>query len=301
MKKIISKVLAVALSLIMTAGTLTMLPAATVGASAEAVEELKLESGVQKDTSKTSVSTRTRKYTNTYSYTKKITLKNSKGKIIKASSSRTAKVSDKTTTRTTTTKYTYYQETLIVKERTVVTDKYTKGSTRKVRTTKIITTETYKAKAYAATEKIKAKTAARVDANVIKAFNDLGYRVKADLKFPGGWYDTQTRLIATSDDYTTIYHELGHFIGFVGGGDGANFTSIYNAEKSKYYEKATKSYASQNQREFFASCYELYVKDNKNMKAKMPKTYAHIQKIIARINDERVAKIKSVYKAVWKD
>ena len=37
------------------------------------------------------------------------------------------------------------------------------------------------------------------------------------------------------------------------------------------------------------------------MKAKMPKTYAHIQKIIARINDERVAKIKSVYKAVWKD
>ena len=67
MKKIISKVLAVALSLIMTAGTLTMLPAATVGASAEAVEELKLESGVQKDTSKTSVSTRTRKYTNTYS------------------------------------------------------------------------------------------------------------------------------------------------------------------------------------------------------------------------------------------
>ncbi len=304
MRSFVSKISAVVLSIVITAGALPMLPGAAVGAKAEDVEELSLTPltwSDLKDTSKTTVSTRTKTSTKTVSSTKNITLKNSKGKVVKSSSTKTTKVSDKTKSKTNTVKYTYFQETTTVKTRTIITDKYTKGLTKKVRTTKVTTTTTVKKKAYAATEKLKAKTAARIDANIVKAFNDLGYRVKADLNFPGGWYDTKARLVAISDDSNTIYHEIGHFVGFVGAGDGSSFTSIYNAEKSKYYKKSDKSYATQSQSEFFASCYALYVTDNANLKAKMPKTYAHIKKTIGAITDERVAKIQKVYKVLWKD
>lgn len=98
-----------------------------------------------------------------------------------------------------------------------------------------------------------------------------------------------------------IYHELGHFVGFIAGNVDRNneFLAIYSREKDNY-TKLNKPYVCQNSSEFFAECYGLYITDPAYLKKNLPYSYNYIIQSIRKIDKTRVAKVKEAYAPYWK-
>ena len=107
-----------------------------------------------------------------------------------------------------------------------------------------------------------------------------------------------------SNDYlcnAVLYHELGHFVGFIAGNVDRNneFLAIYSREKDNY-TKLSKPYVCQNSSEFFAECYGLYITDPAYLKKNLPYSYNYIIQSIRKIDKTRVAKVKEAYAPYWK-
>lgn len=245
----------------------------------------------QKNT-KTSKKTVTLKKPATKTYTSKLPNKTKK-------TSKTVKKNDVTTVKTDTTVLTQ------------ISEKYTKKSKKKQVTIKTITT--VKTTTTVLPKEVKRnnyevkidKIAPKIDTKVRNAFNDLGFKivVRSDVSY-SGYFSAKEKSITMNEknldaDSAVIYHELGHFVGFISGNydTSTDFKNIYNAE-SKLYSGYNKAYVTQNEAEYFAESVRDYITNPNTLLDQRPQTYKAIQTAFDKITTSQITKIKMVLKFI---
>ena len=244
----------------------------------------------KKTTKKTKMKKKAKKTATT---TKKSTKKSTKTK-----SSKTQKVKTNTkvaTTIKTSTKKNSKIKT--IKTTTVTTVTTTTTATKYYKTASSATT----ASAGTQTYKIRS-VAGRADARALNAFEKMGFtvEVKSTVAY-SGCFDAAKQTITLKQMNSTVYHELGHFVEFVGGTSSVKqaISNAYSKEKSKY-TAYNKSYVLQNSSEYFAESFKNYRENPSALKSSRPLTYSAIQQALNNITDTRVNTIMKVYSAVWK-
>ena len=215
-------------------------------------------------------------------------------------STRISRNSKKTVTTTTTVSYKYkykkgtrYRIKIIVTKKTTVTV-YNSASSSSGNASKSYITD------------LPASVQAKIG-YVAVAFQALNFKVKVDTSinnYAGRCNIAKQLITLRKEEYLTnhvIYHELGHFVGFMAGNVDRNneFLAIYNGEKDNY-TKLNKPYVCQNSSEFFAECYGLYITDPAYLKKNLPYSYNYIIQSIRKIDKTRVAKVKEAYAPYWK-
>lgn len=257
--------------------------------------------------------TTTTKKTTTKTTTKKTNMKTKAKK-----NSTTTKKSTKTTNKTKTTST--QQIKTNTKVVTTVTTKLKKNSKVKTVTTKVVTTvtttttvrasqtasntsntSTGNSNAAAGTYKVRS-VAPKTDARVLNAFEQIGCTVVVNPKVSySGCFDASARTITLKTLDGTVYHELGHFVEFVGGTATVKqqIAAAYNTEKSKYtaYNRA---YVLQNSSEYFAESFRNYCENPAALKASRPNTYNAIVSALNAMTSTRVNTLISVYSSVWR-
>ena len=246
-------------------------------------------------------------YTTPYDTTKTTTSTSTKTskKNVKMSS-KASKSSTKSKTSTST-KYTYSStKTTEVNKKIVttkkVTTKKTKGSKTKKVTTKVTTKTTTTTLYYFSGWLSVRQIAPRANANVLAAFETLGYKVKVDPTVNyNGCCSNADRLITLLRPTDVVYHEIGHFVSFVAGNacNTSEFKSIYSAEKNAV-TTANKNYVIQNSSEYFAESYRDYILNPTNLRNTRPRTYTAIVNAVNKITTEQVNKVKTLYAPIWR-
>ena len=145
--------------------------------------------------------------------------------------------------------------------------------------------------------------APKADASVLKAFENLEFKVEVNpTSSYSGYFSVKAHnIILKKSSGDTIYHELGHFVGWLAGNvdTSSEFTAIYNKEKEAL-DSANYKYLTQNSAEYFAESYKDYVLSPQKLQSSRPQTYEFVKKAVSRITDARVANIKTAYmKAYW--
>ena len=254
------------------------------------------------------------KTTKTNKTTKKVKLK--------AKSKKTYTKKGKAQKKTTTSKKVTSTETTTIKTETTtsLTSKFTKGSNINTQTTTVttVTTTTVQtnspasgavvvssvqtsAPAVSAGQVQIGSIAPMVDRRVASAYTTLGFTINIDPNVNySGVCDARTRSITLKKSGDTVYHELGHFLAFVAGNVDKSqaFNQVFAQEKDKYTEY-NKAYVLQNSSEYFAESFKNYTMNPGGLRASRPMTYAAIESALNSITDAQVAKVKTVYGAVW--
>lgn len=140
------------------------------------------------------------------------------------------------------------------------------------------------------------------DVRVLNAFEKIGCKVVVNPKVSySGCFDARSRTITLKKLDNTVYHELGHFVEFVGGTSAVKkvIASAYSAEKGKY-TAANKSYVLQSSSEYFAESFKNYCENPAALKQTRPMTYDAIVQALEATTDARVNTLLGVYKSVWK-
>ena len=163
---------------------------------------------------------------------------------------------------------------------TTTKTKYTKGSKTAKITTTVKTTITTTTLTLEHGEKDITSVAPNTKANPVKnLFKKLGYKVVIDptVNYTGYFSSANKSITLKKNDKTTIYHELGHFLGYRAGNVDRMpaFKKIYDEEKS-LYTASNKSYVLQNPSEYFAESYRNYIENEAKLKKERPKTYEAI-------------------------
>lgn len=265
----------------------------TIPASAEkAVTNTTWVSPVSKTIKKTKTSTKT-------------TTMKTKAK--KTTSSKKTNKSKKTSTASQTSKKKVVKEITVTK---TVTTKYTKGSKKAKVTTKTVTattTTTYKAKTvtnivYENGDQLDVnKIAPLADEVVRNAFQQVGMKMKINTGASYTGYTSMTQgviILKRADE--VVYHELGHFLSYMGGNycTTEKFKEIYEEEKAKF-TGYNSSYIRTTPYEYFAESYKDYVLNREELKNTRPKTYAAIVECLSKLTPETIAKQKYCLSIVW--
>ena len=141
------------------------------------------------------------------------------------------------------------------------------------------------------------------DSNVLAAYIEMGFKTEIRENYAySGYFSAANRSITLDRKSTAIYHELGHFVAWVAGNADtkAEFTAIYNAEKSKY-TGTNAGYLTKSSAEYFAESYRDYVLRKGQLKADRPKTYAYMVNCINKVTMAKAKAIKQAYeKSYWK-
>lgn len=145
--------------------------------------------------------------------------------------------------------------------------------------------------------------APRADANVLNAFENLEFKIEINpTSSYSGYFSVKAHnIILKKSSGDTIYHELGHFVGWLAGNvdTSSEFVAIYNKEKSAL-QSANYQYLTKSSAEYFAESYKDYVLSPQNLQSSRPETYEFVKNAVSRITDARVTNIKSAYmKAYW--
>ena len=145
--------------------------------------------------------------------------------------------------------------------------------------------------------------ASRADANVLNAFENLEFKIEINptSSYSGYFAIKAHNIILKKSSGDTIYHELGHFVGWLAGNvdTSSEFVAIYNKEKSAL-QSANYQYLTKSSAEYFAESYKDYVLSPQNLQSSRPQTYEFVKNAVSRITDARVTNIKSAYmKAYW--
>ena len=145
--------------------------------------------------------------------------------------------------------------------------------------------------------------ASRADANVLNAFENLEFKIENNpTSSYSGYFSVKAHnIILKKSSGDTIYHELGHFVGWLAGNvdTSSEFVAIYNKEKSAL-QSANYQYLTKSSAEYFAESYKDYVLSPQNLQSTRPQTYEFVKNAVSRITDARVTNIKSAYmKAYW--
>lgn len=148
------------------------------------------------------------------------------------------------------------------------------------------------------------KAAPMADECVLKAFEDLDFKLIYDGSVSyAGYFSALNQSITLQGVDDTVYHELGHFLAWIAGNvdKRSEFATIYKSEKEKY-TGVRKAYVTQNASEYFAESYRDYILSGSNLKKSRPKTYAYVRNAVQTIQNspDRITKIKNVYKVIWK-
>jgi uncharacterized membrane-anchored protein YjiN (DUF445 family) len=225
----------------------------------------------------------------------------------KTSSSTTTNRSRKTSTASQTSKKKVVQQVTVTKK---VTTKYTKGSKKKKVTTKTVTETkltTYKAKTMTSVQYENGdqpsvdKIAPLADESVRDAFKELGMKIliKTDASYTG-YTNMQEGMIILKKADDVVYHELGHFLSYIGGNycTTEKFKIIYEEERMKY-NQFNASYVRSTSYEYFAESYKDYLLDEDNLKATRPKTYEAIEECLSMVTPDTIAKQKYYLSLVW--
>lgn len=252
--------------------------------------------------------------------TRKVTTKTTTKKTkMKKKAKKTATTTKKSTKTNTSTKSSKTQK-VKTNKKIVTTIKTSTKKNSKVKTikTKVVTTTTTTTtalKTASASAASAAKTtssgpqtykirsvASGADSRVLNAYEKMGFvvEVKPTVAY-SGCFDAAKQSITLKQLNSTVYHELGHFVEFVGGTSTVKqaITTAYNQEKSKY-TAYNKSYVLQNSSEYFAESFKNYCENPSALKSSRPLTYNAIQQALNNITDTRVNTIMNVYSAVWK-
>ena len=140
--------------------------------------------------------------------------------------------------------------------------------------------------------------APKADASVLNAFEKLGFEVEVNPSVSySGYFSVQSHNITlkrSSGD--TLYHELGHFVGWLAGNadTSSEFIAIYNKEQSAL-KSANYKYLTQNSSEYFAESYKEYVLSPQSLKSTRPQTYAFVQKAVNAVAKQNLEGIKQAY------
>lgn len=252
--------------------------------------------------STTTTKTSTKKSTKKKTLTKKSTRTYCKNlPTTSKTTSKTSKSNTKTVKKQTTVKTS-------IKENYYKNKKYKNVTTTTVTTVKTTTTPVTKkttttnTAAVAKYEVNVEKIAPKMNANVLQAFNTLGFKVYIDGSVNySGYFDAKNRAITLKAEDDTIYHELGHFLAFISGNADvtASFKNIYSAEKGKY-TGVNKAYVIQTSSEYFAESVRDYILTPSSLKSARPKTYAAVADAFGKVTTAQVNKLRIVYAAVWK-
>ena len=145
--------------------------------------------------------------------------------------------------------------------------------------------------------------APRADANVLNAFENLEFKIEINpTSSYSGYFSVKAHnIILKKSSGDTIYHELGHFVGWLAGNvdTSSEFVAIYNKEKSAL-QSANYQYLTKSSAEYFAESYKDYILSPQNLQSSRPQTYEFVKNAVSRITDARVTNIKSAYmKAYW--
>ena len=145
--------------------------------------------------------------------------------------------------------------------------------------------------------------APRADANVLNAFENLEFKIEINpTSSYSGYFSVKAHnIILKKSSGDTIYHELGHFVGWLAGNvdTSSEFVAIYNKEKSAL-QSANYQYLTKSSAEYFAESYKDYVLSPQNLQSSRPQTYEFVKNAVSRITDARVTNIKYAYmKAYW--
>ena len=140
--------------------------------------------------------------------------------------------------------------------------------------------------------------APKANANVLKAFETLEFKIEINPTYSySGYFSVKSHnIVLKKSSGDVIYHELGHFVGWLAGNvdTSSEFTAIYNKEKGAL-SSANYQYYTKSSAEYFAESYREYILTPQNLKSKRPQTYAFIQKSLNKITDARVANIRTAY------
>lgn len=146
------------------------------------------------------------------------------------------------------------------------------------------------------------RTAApKADNALLEAFDELGFTFKVDASYQyTGVFDARTRVIILRYNDDNVYHELGHFLAFVGGNYDVSsaFKDVYNREKSLYTGR-NQAYILKNSSEYFAESYRDYVLNKSELKSQRPLTYGAIETALGRVTDIQIDKIRNYYSGIW--
>lgn len=255
-------------------------------------------------------------------------------KVTKKTTTKKTKMAKKATKSSTTTKKTTKQtnktkssKTQKVKTNTKI-DTTVKTSTKKnsnVKTTQtqVVTTVTTTTQTFAVSSSSSAAAAATqtaqtseaksgtysvksvapvCDARVLNAYEKMGFKVIVNPSVSySGCFDAAKRTITLRKLDSTVYHELGHYLEFIGGTSAVKqlINNAYNTEKS-LYTASNKAYVLQNSSEYFAESFKNYCENPGALCQSRPKTYEAIVQALNNVTDARVNSIISVYSSVWK-
>lgn len=80
----------------------------------------------------------------------------------------------------------------------------------------------------------------------------------------------------------TTLHEFGHYLDYSHGifSDTEEFKRCYELEKKQFLKVDRKRYHTSIEREYFAACFEKYIKKNKLLETHCPKTYELMKNLI---------------------
>lgn len=145
-----------------------------------------------------------------------------------------------------------------------------------------------------------------VDSKVYDAFVNLGFELKINSALTTtGVFSTQNHNIQLKRGQSAyLLHELGHFVSALKGRSGkkidqsAEFTSIYNAEKSAYVGN-NKAYVTQSAGEYFAESFRDYTENPSALKSQRPKTYSYISQMVSSLSSSDVNAFRSAYGWYW--
>lgn len=141
-----------------------------------------------------------------------------------------------------------------------------------------------------------------MDSRVIKAFQQLGFKINVDPSVSySGYFEARSRSITMREIDDSVYHELGHFLAFIAGNvdKTAAFQSVYAAEKESV-TSYNKAYVTQNASEYFAESVKDFILNNSALKSSRPQTYEAVQNALNMITDAQIAKIQKIYGPFWK-
>ena len=144
--------------------------------------------------------------------------------------------------------------------------------------------------------------APRADSCVLNAFEKLKFKLVIDFNVSySGYFSAQNQSITLQEADDTIYHELGHLLGWISydADTTAEWTNIYNTEKFKF-KGYNKAYVTQNKSEFFAECYRQYVLNKANLNKMCPKAYAYIKKTVTNLNNMPSSRLTQIHDAYYK-
>ncbi len=217
--------------------------------------------------------------------TTKTTKKTKKLKKAATKTKTTTKISTKTSSSTKTTANNRVRtDTTIVT--TVKTAEKKKSKVQTITTTVKTTVKTTTTTLESGTADISKVASSSKASPVMNLFKKLGYKVviNPNVNYTGYFSSATKSITLKKNDGTTIYHELGHFLGYRAGNVDRMpaFKKIYDEEKS-LYTAANKAYVLQSPSEYFAESYRNYVENEQKLKTERPKTYEAIVSALSRM------------------